>query len=85
MRILSILFFFIIFQSCSFDNKSGIWESETNISNQKNDDFSQFKDLVSENSPFKKELKIKDSFKFNLPELYQNSEWTDIFYNQYNA
>ncbi len=84
MRILSIFFFLIIFQNCSFDNKSGIWKSETNISNQKNDDFSQFKDLVTESSPFKEELKIKEGFKFNLPELHQNSEWTDIFYNQYN-
>lgn len=84
MKILSLFFFLIILQNCSFDKKSGIWKSETNISNQKNDDFSQFKDLITESSPFKEELKIKEGFKFNLPELYQNSEWTDIFYNQYN-
>ncbi len=85
MRIFIIFFVFIILQSCSFDNKSGIWKSESNVSTENIDDFSQFKDLITTNSPYKNELKIKKGFNFNLSSLYSNSEWTDILYNQYNS
>ena len=67
MRIFLLSFIFIIFLGCSFDNKSGIWKNESKIITENNDEFSQFKDLVTTNSPFKKELKIKD----NLSLVYQ--------------
>ena len=70
--------------SCSFDKKSGIWKNNSNIEIENNDGFSQCEDLNIVNSPFKKEIKIKDGFRFNIPESYSNLEWTDIFYNQYN-
>ena len=84
MKILLISFLYITIISCSFDNKSGIWKSETNITIENNNDLSQFKDLITANSPFKSEIKIKDGYKFNLPNLYSNLEWNDIFYNKYN-
>ena len=84
MKIFLISFIFVILLSCSFDKKSGIWKNDSNIKIENNDEFSQFEDLIIVNSPFKKEIKIKDGFKFNIPESYSNLEWTDIFYNQYN-
>ena len=85
MKIFLIPFLFVILFSCSFDKKSGIWKNQSNIVKKNNDEFSQFEDLITANSPFKKEIKIKDDFKFNIPELYSNLEWTDIFYNQFNS
>ena len=85
MRLFLIFLIFIFFQNCSFDNRSGIWKSESKV--LKEDDLgnlSQFKDLTSDKSAFKKELSIKDNFNFNLPKIYSNSTWTDIFYNQSN-
>ena len=70
--------------SCSFDKKSGIWKNDSNVGIENNDVYSQFEDLIIVNSPFKNEIKIKDGFKFNIPDSYSNLEWTDIFYNQYN-
>ena len=84
MKIFLISFIFVILISCSFDTKSGIWKNDSNIEIKNNDGFSQFEDLNIVNSPFKKEIKIKDGFRFNIPESYSNLEWTDIFYNQYN-
>lgn len=84
MRIFLLSFIFIIFLGCSFDNKSGIWKNESKIITENNDEFSQFKDLVTTNRPYKKEIKIKDNFKFSIPDLNSNSDWTDIFYDQYN-
>lgn len=84
MKILLISILYITITSCSFDNKSGIWKSESNITTENNNDLSQFEDLITANSPFKSEIEIKDGYKFNLPNLHSNLEWNDIFYNQYN-
>ena len=84
MKIFLISFVFVILLSCSFDKKSGIWKNDSNVGIENNDVYSQFEDLIIVNSPFKNEIKIKDGFKFNIPNSYSNLEWTDIFYNQYN-
>ena len=84
MKIFLISFVFVILLSCSFDKKSGIWKNDSNVGIENNDVYSQFEDLIIVNSPFKNEIKIKDGFKFNIPNSYSNLEWTDIFYSQYN-
>ena len=85
MRIILIFLCFVFFQSCSFDDKSGIWKSESKSIKEKNEDFSQFKDLSTSRSPFNRELSIKDGFNFILPNPVTNLEWTDVFYNQSNS
>ena len=84
MKFFFISFLYVVLISCSFDNKSGIWKSESSDITETNNDLSQFEDLITANSPFKSEFKIEDDYKFNLPNLYSNLEWRDIFYNQYN-
>ena len=85
MRIILIFLCFVFFQSCSFDDKSGIWKSESKSIKEKNEDFSQFKDLSTSRSSFNRELSIKDGFNFILPNPVTNLEWTDVFYNQSNS
>ena len=77
MKIFLISFVFVILLSCSFDKKSGIWKNDSNVGIENNDVYSQFEDLIIVNSPFKNEIKIKDGFKFNIPDSYSNLEWTD--------
>ena len=84
MRIFLILIISIIFQSCSFDNKSGIWKRESISEKEEKDDFSQFEDLSSVKNTFNEEIIIKNDFKFSLPSSFNNSEWSDIFYNKTN-
>mgnify|MGYP001338877887 CR=1 FL=1 len=84
MKLHLILLIFIFFYGCSFDNKSGIWKSETNIEKNKENNFSQFKDLNTSRNFFNKEINIKDEFNFKLPETFSNAEWLDIFFNKYN-
>ena len=62
-----ILFLFIIlFYSCSFDNKSGIWKNESLTSKDDNDIFREFKKLTITYSPFKKIVKtVKKSLYFS--------------------
>ena len=68
MKILFIFLTIVILQSCSFDNKSGIWNSETKISKKELDSFKEFKDLNISNNSFNKEINIIDGYVFKLPE-----------------
>ena len=62
-----ILFLFvIIFCSCSFDNKSGIWKNENLITEENNDSFREFKKLSITYSPFNKIVNIKKNFYLSL-------------------
>ena len=71
-------------RSCSFDNKSGIWKSETSISKVDKDTFEQFKRISSTEDSFKKEINIKNNYIFNLPISSENDNWNDIFFNKSN-
>ena len=46
MKLFYVLVILIIFQSCSFDNKTGIWKNENSISNKDNDLFNEFKKFL---------------------------------------
>ena len=80
-----ILFLFvIIFYSCSFDNKSGIWKNENLITKDNNDSFRDFKKLSITYSPFNRIVNIKKNFKFKDPALINVTEWNDVFLNDNN-
>ena len=80
-----ILFLFVIlFYSCSFDNKSGIWKNENLITKDNNDSFKEFKRLSITYRPFNKIVNIKKNFKFEAPALINATEWNDIFLSDNN-
>ena len=76
------LFFFIIFiSSCSFDNKTGIWNDQKNITITEN--FSELKSLeVNKKNDLKKSIVEKDSLL--LSSLKRNKNWSDPFLNNLN-
>ena len=71
--------------SCSFDNKSGIWDSENNPrQNLKKETFADFKTLSSNNRSFDKTIPIKDGNIVKFSPQIKNNSWNDIFYDQSN-
>jgi outer membrane protein assembly factor BamB len=85
MKFANILIFLLFIQNCSFDNKTGIWEENDNISNtEKQEVFKDFKTLSSHNDPFEKIINIKKNFKFKLSTPIQNLSWKQTFFNQEN-
>jgi len=84
MKLFYSLIILVLLQSCSFDNKSGIWKNDNNISKEEKDIFSEFETLFSTNNTFDKIVSIDKSFEFKLTSQVNNSKWTDIFYNQDN-
>ena len=82
---LFFLFFIIVFvKGCSFDTKSGIWQTEN--SNNKNDEslFKEFKTLSSENENFNKTIVKNNNFQFKLPKIKNNIEWRDKYLSDSN-
>ena len=83
MKLFYVLIILTIFCSCSFDNKSGIWDN-SNISDKENKLFKDFKEVSISSDQFNEIITIKDNYKFKLSPPIKNLEWKDFFYNQYN-
>ena len=84
MKLFYAIIISIFMQSCSFDNKTGIWKNENSTSKNNKDLFKEFKTLSSSNEFFNKIIPLKKNFKFILNKPLDNMEWQDIFYNQTN-
>ena len=81
-KILIIFLIFIV--SCSFDDKSGIWNNNDKLSKKKLDLFDEFKTLSSPEETFNKTINIQKNFEFILPSKKSVKNWNDFFYNNSN-
>ena len=81
MKLFYIIAVLMLFQSCSFDNKSGIWTDEKNVQTREETLFKDFELLTSLEESFDEEIQFKGSYKFNLPSPKANNKWNDIYFN----
>ena len=79
MKLFYSLVILIIFQNCSFDNKTGICKNENTISKKDKSTFSDFETLSVSKKPFKKSINIKKNFVFSIPNETKKNNWEDIF------
>ena len=85
MKLLYALVILFLFNSCSFDNKSGIWKNENSITNNKDDDiFKDFEKIISSTESFNDVIQLDTKFNFSIKKNSQNDSWSDIFYNDNN-
>ena len=77
-----MFFYFFLFQSCSFDKKSGIWKNE-NIIDKTSDSFKDFETLIIFNTSFNSVIE-NDNFTFKLIKPAKISEWSDIYFQESN-
>ena len=84
MKLFFLFFIIVLVKGCSFDTKSGIWQTEN--SNNKNDEslFKEFKTLSSENENFNKTIVKNNNFQFKLPKIKNNIEWRDKYLSDSN-
>ena len=86
MKLLYSLIVLLFLNSCSFDNKTGIWKnnSEILVKEDNNENIlKDFKTLSISNELFNKEIPLNNKFKFRLSPATNNLEWNDVFF-QYN-
>ena len=84
MKLFYILIFSILLQSCSFDNKSGIWKNENEVLVKKKDPLSNFESLSSVKDQFNKVIPFDGNSKIKTSNVVSSLEWSDIFYNRIN-
>ena len=66
MKLFYILLISILIQSCSFDNKTGIWKNENTITKKKNKTFKDFKSINLLNQSSEETIPIEKNYKFQL-------------------
>tara|TARA_B110000211_G_C14085783_1_gene556615 strand:+ start:3232 stop:4557 length:1326 start_codon:yes stop_codon:yes gene_type:complete len=84
MKIFYALIILLLFQNCSFDNKTGIWKNENEPSAKEKNIFSEFKNLSSSNEVFNEIIVLRKNYKFKIPNKITNLNWRDVFYDKTN-
>jgi outer membrane protein assembly factor BamB len=87
MKLSQIFIILFFFSSCSFDNKTGIWEDEIDVIKKKdlsNAIFKDFKKVVQYDDIFNKEVKLKKNFNFYLKESSLIDNWPDEYLSNGN-
>ena len=81
MKNIFLFFFTILIASCSFDNKTGIWNDQKKITTTEN--FSELKSLeANKTNDIRRSIVKKDSLL--LSSLKKNKNWSDPFLNNLN-
>ena len=83
MRIIFIILT-IFLNNCSFDNKSGIWKSESGSFQKDDRIFRDFKKIQSTNKLYDKTKSVDSNFIFSLGESFKTTRWNDIYYENTN-
>ena len=83
MKKIFFLVFLILFQSCSFDNRLGIWQNINEAVTEKQD-LKGLKSLSLSDKQFDEIIPFNSKYKFNLTKPVIPSSWKDIYYNQSN-
>lgn len=84
MKFILITVFIILFTSCSFDNKTGIWKNETKITKKDEDKFVNFENLYFKKKQFNKIIQPSKNQNISLKSPKTNLEWLDKFYKNTN-
>ena len=85
MKLIFLLSILFLFNSCSFDDKSGIWKNETITVNERDKNiFKDFKRISAEIESLKENKIIDKNFQFKIEKPYLNKNWEDIFYGKGN-
>jgi len=84
MKIFLASIILIMLSSCSFDNKTGIWENSSETTVEKEKTFKDFENLYTKTQSFNSIVEIKDNLEINLDPVKSNLKWTDEYYNSSN-
>ena len=83
-KLIFFLFPLLLFTSCSFDNKTGIWKNAEDIVEKKEQIKDQeLIDVFTENKVFEEE-KNNENIQINIENSFKNSNWSDEFFNLNN-
>ena len=74
----------IMLSSCSFDNKTGIWENSDEINSSKDDKFREFETIYTKTKSFNSIIQPENDLEIILDPVQLNLKWTDEYYRNSN-
>ena len=80
MKLFFALIILFLLNSCSFDNKSGIWENK-NISSYEKNIFKEFKEISNTEEIYNITIPISEKYIFSLTQPIKNNSWNDIYFS----
>ena len=83
MRFLYSALIVIFLQSCSFDDKTGIWNNE-NLSKKEKNTFKNFKKISISDELFEETVILNKNFKFQISKAITNKKWNESFFSSNN-
>ena len=84
MKIFLTSILLIILLNCSFDNKTGIWNTTDEAISKKKDRYKGFETLYTQTKSFNKLIKPEDNLEIVLDSIQSNLKWTDEYYKNSN-
>jgi len=84
MKIFLTSILLIILSSCSFDNKTGIWQNSDEINSKKEDRFKGFETFYTETKSFDSIIEPGNNLEIILDPIQLNLKWTDEYYKNSN-
>ena len=85
MKFFFLLFVLLLIQSCSFDNKTGIWKNSKIEENKKKTNLEGFEDVDTDsNNFFNQIVKLKKNYKFSFSPAVLSSSWTEPYFDKTN-
>jgi outer membrane protein assembly factor BamB len=84
MKIFLTSIFLIILSSCSFDNKTGIWQNSDEINSKKEERFKGFETLYTKTKSFDSIIEPGNNLEIILDPIQLNLKWTDEYYKNSN-
>ncbi len=84
MKLFYLLVILLFLSSCSFDSKTGIWNSEDKILKELEGTFKDFKKVAIEEVIFNETIIFKGTLKDKISKPKKNKIWNDIYFNPNN-
>ena len=85
MQFFKILILLILFYSCSFDTKTGIWKNDNIVPTIENNSvFKDFVKITSSDEKFNNIVQINEEFNFIINEPLRNLSWNQTLLNKEN-
>ena len=85
MKFFFLLLVLLLIQSCSFDNKTGIWKNSKIEENKKKTNLEGFEDVDTDsNNFFNQIVKLKKNYKFSFSPAVLSSSWTEPYFDKTN-
>ena len=81
MKLLNALLILFFLNSCSFDDKSGIWKNENDNIKEKKDIFKDFKKVTSFEESFNKIIPFSKKTIIQISKPVISEKWNDIHYD----